>query len=86
MDVGDLMPSGWRQQSASDYIAAVRVGLDYANARECTLGGSPLGKNCLQHEVRQVSGQSDKSQNKVGSKSSQVKSSQNFRHEVKMSH
>ena len=47
MDVGDLMWNEWRRQIAGECIAAVRVGLDYAIVRGCTLGGSPLGKNCL---------------------------------------
>ena len=54
MDADDLMRSEWRRRIAGDYIAAVRAGDDYANAR-CKLGGLLLGKYYLEGAVRQVS-------------------------------
>lgn len=55
MDADDLMRNEWRRRIAGDYIAAVRAGGDYANARGCKLGGSLLGKYYLEGAVRQVS-------------------------------
>lgn len=55
MDADDLMRSEWRRRISGDYIAAVRAGGDYANARGCKLAGSLLGKYYLEGAVRQVS-------------------------------
>lgn len=79
MDADDLMRNEWRRRIAGDYIAAVRAGGDYANARGCKLGGSLLGKYYLEGAVRQVSFFDAEMRHQTEQVPGQVKSS--LRHE-----